>query len=89
MIMKKQRLIFLLSGFLLLGVACNSNSNKSNTDSLQQNESVAQIGQYTCPMHPEVVSDHPGDCPKCGMKLEKVKDNVDSASVPKSDSLAM
>lgn len=24
---------------------------------------------YTCPMHPEVVSDQPGRCPKCGMKL--------------------
>jgi Cu+-exporting ATPase len=22
-------------------------------------------------MHPEVVSDHPGRCPKCGMKLVK------------------
>ncbi|MFH2135133.1 MAG: heavy metal translocating P-type ATPase [Pseudomonadota bacterium] len=25
---------------------------------------------YTCPMHPEVVSDQPGSCPKCGMALE-------------------
>lgn len=25
---------------------------------------------YTCPMHPEVIQDHPGDCPKCGMALE-------------------
>ncbi|HEX7503555.1 MAG TPA: HAD-IC family P-type ATPase, partial [Acidobacteriota bacterium] len=25
---------------------------------------------YTCPMHPEVVQDHPGNCPKCGMTLE-------------------
>ena len=25
--------------------------------------------QYTCVMHPEVLSDRPGKCPKCGMKL--------------------
>ena len=29
--------------------------------------------QYTCVMHPEVVRDHPGKCPKCGMELVPVK----------------
>jgi hypothetical protein len=26
---------------------------------------------YVCPMHPEVTSDKPGQCPKCGMTLVK------------------
>ena len=30
---------------------------------------AAAAAQYTCPMHPEVVSDQPGRCPKCQMKL--------------------
>jgi Cu+-exporting ATPase len=34
---------------------------------------------YTCPMHPEIVQDHPGDCPKCGMALESVTPPVPSA----------
>ena len=29
--------------------------------------------KYTCPMHPDVVRDAPGECPKCGMTLELVK----------------
>ena len=32
-------------------------------------KSAAQAPQYTCPMHPEVVKDVPGACPKCGMTL--------------------
>src|SRR4051812_7670542 len=31
---------------------------------------------YTCPMHPEVVSDEPGACPKCGMALEPMITDV-------------
>ena len=30
--------------------------------------------KYTCVMHPEVVMDHPGTCPKCGMKLVPQKE---------------
>jgi Cu+-exporting ATPase len=31
---------------------------------------AASSGSYTCPMHPEVSQDHPGECPICGMALE-------------------
>lgn len=34
---------------------------------------------YTCPMHPEVQQDHPGDCPKCGMKVDSPSDKDLSA----------
>ncbi len=33
-------------------------------------ETQATGRQYTCPMDPEIVQDHPGSCPKCGMALE-------------------
>jgi RND family efflux transporter MFP subunit len=29
---------------------------------------------YACPMHPHIRSDHPGDCPSCGMRLEPVRE---------------
>jgi P-type Cu+ transporter len=32
---------------------------------------------YTCPMHPEIRQDRPGNCPKCGMTLEPVLPTLD------------
>lgn len=37
---------------------------------------------YTCPMHPEIRQDHPGNCPKCGMTLEPVMPNLDEEENP-------
>ena len=37
---------------------------------------------YTCPMHPEIRQDHPGNCPKCGMTLEPELPNLDAAESP-------
>jgi Cu+-exporting ATPase len=33
---------------------------------------------YTCPMHPEIRLDHPGNCPICGMTLEPVIPTLDA-----------
>jgi Cu+-exporting ATPase len=37
---------------------------------------------YTCPMHPEIRQDHPGQCPKCGMTLEPVLPALDEDKNP-------
>ena len=37
---------------------------------------------YTCPMHPEIRQDHPGNCPKCGMTLEPLIPELDEDENP-------
>src|SRR5205807_4341462 len=48
----------------------------------EHNDKQEKKQKYTCPMHPEVVTDHPGTCPKCGMKLVPLK--KDERSTPKN-----
>ncbi len=33
----------------------------------------APAQKYQCPMHPQIIQDHPGDCPICGMKLVPIE----------------
>lgn len=49
---------------ILLFSACSNNQPKTKTV-------VKSMVKYTCPMHPQVIEDHPGNCPICGMKLVK------------------
>ena len=56
--------------------ACKQESAQNNNQSGNQNTNQAaqqRTVQYTCPMHPEVVSDKAGKCPKCGMDLVEKK----------------
>jgi Cu+-exporting ATPase len=46
----------------------------------QAQEAAADPGaEYTCPMHPEIRQIGPGTCPKCGMALEPVLPNLETA----------
>jgi P-type Cu+ transporter len=46
-----------------------------------QHISTTALG-YTCPMHPEVMQDHAGSCPLCGMALEPVQPRLDEDENP-------
>ncbi len=73
--MKKQTLIGILALIVLL-VFLTTKIFKKKDDSLgktlvaQGNESA---NYWTCPMHPQIHSDHGGECPICHMKLVQVK----------------
>ena len=54
-------------GIAVFGFAGCKDSKATQSNSTQSG--VSSKIQYTCPMHPEVVQDKPGRCPKCGMAL--------------------
>ena len=84
--MKNNKLkIFILTAaiFTLIGLysynAAYSFEKKTNTAGYSVTDSTV-TKTYTCPMHPEVTSDKPGSCPKCGMDLE-LKENNEKSDV--------
>ncbi len=74
--MKKKNIIII--GLAVIVVAAGLffilNSN-GNDDSV-----TAEKQLYTCGMHPAVISDEPGDCPICGMKLVPMKNTASTNS---------
>ena len=51
-------------------------SEKPRTLDDVKEEKLVPDRQYTCPMHPEIIQDSPGSCPKCGMALEPMTPKV-------------
>ncbi len=51
-------------------------------DHAEAPEPVAPGVKYICPMDPEVESDHPADCPICGMALEPAMPTADTGPNP-------
>jgi heavy metal-binding protein len=49
----------------------NMSAAPDTVSTAARTQPTTQQATYTCPMHPKVVSDNPGKCPKCGMTLVK------------------
>lgn len=53
---------------LTISLAAEKHSHEHGSAGDTEHEAMDKT-VYTCPMHPEVLSNVPGSCPKCGMKL--------------------
>lgn len=72
--------------FCHTGCLTKFRGNEQKYLSPDNSEAVVQEGdEFFCPMHPEVVQDHPGDCPKCGMALDARSGNNDAADAELAD----
>jgi protein involved in sex pheromone biosynthesis len=83
--MKKTIMILAVAPILIINACNNPTSNSEKTESTATTTTPAKdtasfqamdttklakgAMYYQCSMHPEVITDKPGDCPKCGMKL--------------------
>src|SRR5207247_9115785 len=71
----QQKRIFILISAIVLAISTSAkvgaiDLNRPHGEHEHEKEKEKENRQkYTCPMHPEIIMDHPGNCPKCGMKL--------------------
>ncbi len=56
----------LISSLLYKCKSKENNSTGTQKDSVNIKKNDVE---YTCPMHPDVVTNKPGSCPRCGMEL--------------------
>jgi predicted RNA-binding Zn-ribbon protein involved in translation (DUF1610 family) len=68
--MKSLFTLLMALAFATIGFAQDSLMKKE-----RMHEKMHEKMHYICPMHADVMQDHPGKCPKCGMDLVKTKNH--------------
>ena len=61
--------IILIAGMVFAAASVYAQEPEADKPVTEEKQEV----KYTCSMHPEVVQDEPGKCPKCGMELVEKK----------------
>lgn len=78
-----KKTIIALATLLVANTAAFAQDSTHKSGAHQHKTTTSKGAKYTCAMHPEVVMDKPGKCPKCGMTLVKIKSK--KAAKPKED----
>ena len=77
----KQKISIIAVVLILFGTSAwwfyGQYQNKNSDSKSRVVNSNKKVSQYTCPMHPHIMSDKPGRCPICGMDLVPVDDDDD------------
>lgn len=69
---------------LLIAIFATSSSFAQKSKSASNPSNKISLTTYSCPMHPDVVSNQPGKCPKCDMDLSLSKKEQMKLEVTKS-----
>ena len=81
--MKRLVLIFVVVAALVLAFAAGRGFApvpRATPGASETDDAAAGQKLYQCSMHPQIVSDEPGNCPICEMQLEPVEQTVPSAA---------
>ncbi len=74
---------------LLVALLCAVAITGCNRASSTATASAAEKQLYTCGMHPQVIQDHPGNCPICGMKLTPIRKQSGTNSAAESAEISI
>jgi len=80
-------IILIAVAFLVLGAAVDFLIGRSSPGRQETPESAQLVGAqlYSCGMHPDIISEEPGNCPICGMTLTPIKTASAVATTPKGE----
>ena len=85
--MRKEILALSTSALVLLAMHTGIAQHSHQQHQTAQQQEQANTQKYTCIMHPEVITDQPGNCPKCGMQLVPLAEEKRSTPMNREQAL--
>ena len=80
-------LLLVILAFMTASVSCGPKGNEGREHGAAETQPASTVSSeammYVCPMHPDVQSDKPGECPKCGMSLKSAASDTHDHSTHK------